>query len=119
MLSHLLRSTSPKLSLPFFQSFNQIRTEFLSELLNIDSKFLCEHLFCSPDLGDVVFTKSRILTKSAFIGAGKNFVFEFHQRFSTELTLPGSNCSPYLSALERELDALPLENWLKCFLTDV
>ncbi|KAL0222299.1 hypothetical protein RCL1_002153 [Eukaryota sp. TZLM3-RCL] len=30
---HLLRSTSPELSLPFFQSFNQIRTEFLSELL--------------------------------------------------------------------------------------
>ncbi|KAL0212715.1 hypothetical protein RCL1_006341 [Eukaryota sp. TZLM3-RCL] len=41
------------------------------KLLNVDSKFLHEYLFCSPG---VRFTKSTILTKSAFIGAGKNFI---------------------------------------------
>ncbi|KAL0212883.1 hypothetical protein RCL1_006509 [Eukaryota sp. TZLM3-RCL] len=59
------------------------------------------------------------MTKSTFIGAGKNYVFEFHQRFSTALTLLRSNSSPYLSALERELDFLLLQIGLKCFPTDV
>ncbi|KAL0221142.1 hypothetical protein RCL1_000996 [Eukaryota sp. TZLM3-RCL] len=102
----------------FFRASIKLELSFCLNYSTLTQSF-CVSIFCSPDLGGVVFIKSRILTKSAFIGAGKNFFFEFHQHFSPELTLPGSNCSPYLFALERELDALPPENWLKCFPTDV
>ncbi|KAL0217851.1 hypothetical protein RCL1_008700 [Eukaryota sp. TZLM3-RCL] len=76
-VTHILRSTPPELSIPFAQRFNQLRTEFLAHLLNLDSKFLREHIFCSPDLGGVGFTKSKILSKAALIGSGKNFFFSF------------------------------------------
>ncbi|KAL0212950.1 hypothetical protein RCL1_006576 [Eukaryota sp. TZLM3-RCL] len=118
-VTHILRSTPPKLSIPFAQHFNQLRTEFLAHLLNLDSKFLREHIFCSPDLGGVGFTKSKILSKAALIGSGKNFVFEFSSRFSPDLVLLSSNCSPFLLALEHEINTLPLDVWMKCFPIEV
>ncbi|KAL0228430.1 hypothetical protein RCL1_004573 [Eukaryota sp. TZLM3-RCL] len=118
-VTHILRSTPPELSIPFAQRFNQLRTEFLAHLLNLDSKFLREHIFCSPDLGGVGFTKSKILSKAALIGSGKNFVFEFSSRFSPDLALLSSNCSPFLLALEHEINTLPLDVWMKCFPIEV
>ncbi|KAL0227855.1 hypothetical protein RCL1_003998 [Eukaryota sp. TZLM3-RCL] len=118
-VTHILRSTPLELSIPFAQRFNQLRTEFLAHLLNLDSKFLREHIFCSPDLGGVGFTKSKILSKAALIGSGKNFVFEFSSRFSPDLALLSSNCSPFLLALEHEINTLPLDVWMKCFPIEV
>ncbi|KAL0222256.1 hypothetical protein RCL1_002110 [Eukaryota sp. TZLM3-RCL] len=115
----LVKINFVKLSIPFAQRFNQLRTEFLAHLLNLDSKFLREHIFCSPDLGGVGFTKSKVLSKAALIGSGKNFVFEFSSRFSPDLALLSSNCSPFLLALEHEINTLPLDVWMKCFPIEV
>ncbi|KAL0222092.1 hypothetical protein RCL1_001946 [Eukaryota sp. TZLM3-RCL] len=82
-------------------------------------QFLREHIFCSLDLGGVGFTKTKVLSKAALIGSGKNFVFEFSSRFSPDLALLSSNCSPFLLALEHEINTLPLDVWTKCFPIEV
>ncbi|KAL0206153.1 hypothetical protein P9112_001460 [Eukaryota sp. TZLM1-RC] len=43
--THILRSTSPSISLEFCRIFNELRTKFLANLLDIDSSFLRSHIF--------------------------------------------------------------------------
>ncbi|KAL0219399.1 hypothetical protein P9112_005052 [Eukaryota sp. TZLM1-RC] len=89
--THILRSTPPSVSLNFCRCFNKLRVKFFSSLLEVNESLIRSHVFCSADLGGIGFTKSSILCKAAFLGGGKNFVFEFFQRFQrcvTVLLLP-------------------------------
>ncbi|KAL0219335.1 hypothetical protein P9112_004988 [Eukaryota sp. TZLM1-RC] len=61
------------------------------------------------------FTKSSILCQSAFLGGGKNFIYEFSRRFPDDSHLLVPNCSPYLYELSCELEKLPPQIWTKCF----
>ncbi|KAL0219400.1 hypothetical protein P9112_005053 [Eukaryota sp. TZLM1-RC] len=79
--THILRSTPPSVPLNFCRSFNKLRVKFFSSLLEVNESLIRSHVFCSADLGGIGFTKSSILCKAAFLGGGKNFVFEFFQRF--------------------------------------
>ncbi|KAL0219823.1 hypothetical protein P9112_005476 [Eukaryota sp. TZLM1-RC] len=80
-ITHILRSTSPSLSLEFCRIFNELRTKFFANMLDIDSSFLRSHIFCSTELGGLDVHKSNYLCKATFIGGGKNFVLEFLERF--------------------------------------
>ncbi|KAL0226275.1 hypothetical protein P9112_013599 [Eukaryota sp. TZLM1-RC] len=76
---------------------------------------LKSHLFSSANLGGIGFTKSSILCQSAFLGGGKNFIYEFSRRFPDDSHLLVPNCSPYLYELSCELEKLPPQIWTKCF----
>ncbi|KAL0210161.1 hypothetical protein P9112_010245 [Eukaryota sp. TZLM1-RC] len=76
---------------------------------------LKSHLFSSANLGGIGFTKSSILCQSAFLGGGKNFIYEFSRRFPDDSHLLVPNCSPYLYELSYELEKLPPQIWTKCF----
>ncbi|KAL0226352.1 hypothetical protein P9112_013676 [Eukaryota sp. TZLM1-RC] len=65
--------------------------------------------------GGIGFTKSSILCQSAFLGGGKNFIYEFSRRFPDDSHLLVPNCSPYLYELSCELEKLPPQIWTKCF----
>ncbi|KAL0219394.1 hypothetical protein P9112_005047 [Eukaryota sp. TZLM1-RC] len=56
---------------------------------------LKSHLFSSANLGGIGFTKSSILCQSAFLGGGKNFIYEFSRRFPDDSHLLVPYCSPY------------------------
>ncbi|KAL0227192.1 hypothetical protein P9112_014516 [Eukaryota sp. TZLM1-RC] len=76
---------------------------------------LKSHLFSSANLGGIGFTKSSILCQSAFLGGGKNFIYEFSRRFPDDSHLLVPNCSPYLYELSCELEKLPPQIWTKSF----
>ncbi|KAL0221063.1 hypothetical protein RCL1_000917 [Eukaryota sp. TZLM3-RCL] len=118
-VTHLLRTTDPFLSYEFCRHFNKLRTNFLSELLQVDSNVLKNHIFCRPDLGRVGFTSSKHLTKAAFIGVAKNFVFEFSNRYNGRQNLLSTTNSDYLVAVRQELEALPSEIWASCYSSDI
>ncbi|KAL0216893.1 hypothetical protein RCL1_007376 [Eukaryota sp. TZLM3-RCL] len=117
-VTHLLRTTDPLLSYEFCRHFHKLRTIFLSELLQVDSNVLKNHIFCRPDLGGVGFTSSKYLTKAAFIGGAKNFVFEFSNRYNGRQNLLFTTNSDYFVAV-RELESLPSEIWASCFSSDI
>ncbi|KAL0219683.1 hypothetical protein P9112_005336 [Eukaryota sp. TZLM1-RC] len=71
------------------------------------------HLFSSANLGGIGFTKSSILCQSAFLGGGKNFIYEFSRRFPEDSHLLVPSCSPYLNELSCELERLPPQIWTK------
>ncbi|KAL0206044.1 hypothetical protein P9112_001351 [Eukaryota sp. TZLM1-RC] len=80
-ITHLLRSLPPSLTYNFCRQFNKIRTQFLAYLMSVDPSILKNHIFSDVQLGGVGFNSSKYLTKAAFIGGGKNFVFEFSRRY--------------------------------------
>ncbi|KAL0207495.1 hypothetical protein P9112_012123 [Eukaryota sp. TZLM1-RC] len=57
----------------------------------------------------------KILCQSAFLGGGKNFIYEFSRRFPDDSHLLVPSCSPYLYELSCELEKLPPPIWTKCF----
>ncbi|KAL0211117.1 hypothetical protein P9112_009415 [Eukaryota sp. TZLM1-RC] len=114
-ITHILRSCAPSIALDFCRSFNSLRTEFFADLLDVEPGMLKSHLFSSANLGGIGFTKSSILCQSAFLGGGKNFIYEFSRRFSDDSHLLVPNCSPYLYELSCELEKLPPQIWTKCF----
>ncbi|KAL0251043.1 hypothetical protein GEMRC1_000257 [Eukaryota sp. GEM-RC1] len=118
-ITHLLRSLTPELSYDFCRAFNKIRTDFLSFLLQVNPNILNNHTVSSPYLGGLGFTSSKWWTKAAFIGGGKNFVFEFCQRFPSRTSLLGSTCSFYLNHLRGEIGNLSPELWSSCFPVDI
>ncbi|KAL0205346.1 hypothetical protein P9112_000653 [Eukaryota sp. TZLM1-RC] len=59
--------------------------------------------------------KSSILCKAAFLGGGKNFVFEFFQRFPFDVHLINGESNFYLNQLQFELENLPSDIWIQCF----
>ncbi|KAL0214106.1 hypothetical protein P9112_006290 [Eukaryota sp. TZLM1-RC] len=113
--THILRSTPPSVSLNFCRSFNKLRVKFFSFLLEVNESLIRSHVFCSADLGGIGFTKSSILCKAAFLGGGKNFVFEFFQRFPFDVHLINGESNFYLNQLQIELDNLPSDIWIQCF----
>ncbi|KAL0226325.1 hypothetical protein P9112_013649 [Eukaryota sp. TZLM1-RC] len=117
--THILRSTSPSISLEFCRIFNELRTKFLANLLDIDSSFLRSHIFCSTELGGLDFHKSKYLCKAAFIGGGKNFVFEFLKRFPENQHLIECCVSDYLVSLQSEIECISPHIWSKCFPADI
>ncbi|KAL0205051.1 hypothetical protein P9112_000358 [Eukaryota sp. TZLM1-RC] len=114
-ITHILRSCAPSIALDFCRSFNSLRTEFFADLLDVEPGMLKSHLFSSANLGGIGFTKSSILCQSAFLGGGKNFIYEFSRRFPDDSHLLVLNCSPYLYELSCELEKLPPQIWTKCF----
>ncbi|KAL0210173.1 hypothetical protein P9112_010257 [Eukaryota sp. TZLM1-RC] len=113
--THILRSTPPSVSLNFCRSFNKLRVKFFSFLLEVNESLIRSHVFCSADLGGIGFTKSSILCKAAFLGGGKNFVFEFFQRFPFDVHLINGESNFYLNQLQFELQNLPSDIWIQCF----
>ncbi|KAL0227099.1 hypothetical protein P9112_014423 [Eukaryota sp. TZLM1-RC] len=114
-ITHILRSCAPSIALDFCRSLNSLRTEFFADLLDVEPGMLKSHLFSSANLGGIGFTKSSILCQSAFLGGGKNFIYEFSRRFPDDSHLLVPNCSPYLYELSCELEKLPPQIWTKCF----
>ncbi|KAL0204978.1 hypothetical protein P9112_000285 [Eukaryota sp. TZLM1-RC] len=114
-ITHILRSCAPSIAFDFCRSFNSLRTEFFADLLDVEPGMLKSHLFSSANLGGIGFTKSSILCQSAFLGGGKNFIYEFSRRFPDDSHLLVPNCSPYLYELSCELEKLPPQIWTKCF----
>ncbi|KAL0214021.1 hypothetical protein P9112_006205 [Eukaryota sp. TZLM1-RC] len=104
-ISHILRSCAPSIALDFCRSFNSLRTEFFADLLDVEPGMLKSHLFSSANLGGIGFTKSSIVCQSAFLGGGKNFIYEFSRRFPDDSHL----------LLSCELEKLPPQIWTKCF----
>ncbi|KAL0204780.1 hypothetical protein P9112_000087 [Eukaryota sp. TZLM1-RC] len=111
-ITHILRSCAP--SLAFCRSLISLRTEFFAELLDAEPGMSKNHLFSSANLSGIGLTKSSILCQSAFLGGGKNFIYEFSRRFSDDSHLLVSSCSPYLNKLSCEIDRLPPQIWTKC-----
>ncbi|KAL0205817.1 hypothetical protein P9112_001124 [Eukaryota sp. TZLM1-RC] len=101
-ITHILRSCAPSIALDFCRSFNSLRTEFFADLLDVEPGMLKSHLFSSANLGGIGFTKSSILCQSAFLGGGKNFIYEFSRRFPDDSHLLVPNCSPYLLGLAKK-----------------
>ncbi|KAL0214734.1 hypothetical protein P9112_006918 [Eukaryota sp. TZLM1-RC] len=114
-ITHILRYCAPSIALDFCRSFNSLRTEFFADLLDVEPGMLKSHLFSSANLGGIGFTQSSILCQSAFLGGGKNFIYEFSRRFPDDSHLLVPNCSPYLYELSCELEKLPPQIWNKCF----
>ncbi|KAL0227261.1 hypothetical protein P9112_014585 [Eukaryota sp. TZLM1-RC] len=116
-ITHISRSCAPSIALDFCRSFNSVRTEFFADLLDVEPRMLKSHLFLfsSANLGGIGFTKSSILCQSAFLGGGKNFIYEFSRRFPDDSHLLVPNSSPYLYELSCELEKLPPQIWTKCF----
>ncbi|KAL0224263.1 hypothetical protein P9112_003653 [Eukaryota sp. TZLM1-RC] len=92
-----------------------IRAGVSRVLLDVEPGMLKSHLFSSANLGGIGFTKSSILCQSAFLGGGKNSIYEFSRRFRNDSHLSVPNCSPYLFELSCELEKLPPQIWTKCF----
>ncbi|KAL0209439.1 hypothetical protein RCL1_007807 [Eukaryota sp. TZLM3-RCL] len=117
-ITHLLRSIDSDLSYNFRRSYNMIRTNFVAELLQVDSIALRNHIFCHPDFGGIGFTSSKYLTKAAFLGGAKNFIYEFSKRYTDRLHLYTTSSS-YLIALRREVTNLAPSIWSECFPSDI
>ncbi|KAL0204726.1 hypothetical protein P9112_000033 [Eukaryota sp. TZLM1-RC] len=118
-ITHILRSCAPSIALDFCRSFNSLRTEFFADLLDVEPGMLKSHLFSSANLGGIGFTKSSILCQSAFLGGGKNFIYEFSRRFPDDSHLLVPNCSSYLISLQQEIETLSPNIWAKCFPSDI
>ncbi|KAL0224526.1 hypothetical protein P9112_003916 [Eukaryota sp. TZLM1-RC] len=114
-MCHILSSCAPSIALEFCRSFNSLRTEFFVDLLDVEPGMLKNHLFCSANLSGIGFKKSSILCQSAFLGRGKNFIYEVSHRFPDDSHLLVPSCSLYLNELSCELDRLPPQMSTKCF----
>ncbi|KAL0214316.1 hypothetical protein P9112_006500 [Eukaryota sp. TZLM1-RC] len=114
-ITHILRFCAPFIALNFCCSFNSLRTELFTDLLNVKSGMLKNLLFSSANLGVIGFAKSSNLCRSAFLGGGKKFIHELSGRFPEVFQLLVLSFSPYLHELFCELDRLPPQIWTKCF----
>ncbi|KAL0206127.1 hypothetical protein P9112_001434 [Eukaryota sp. TZLM1-RC] len=75
--------------------------------------------FCGTNFGGVDFHKSSYLCKAAFIGGGKNFIYEFVNRFPEKIHLIENCGSSYLISLQQEIETLSPNIWAKCFPSDI
>ncbi|KAL0225585.1 hypothetical protein P9112_012909 [Eukaryota sp. TZLM1-RC] len=98
-------------------TFIQQRYEDIGLSLNI-SKFTKPHFLCL-NFGGVEFHKSSYLCKAAFIGGGKNFIYEFVNRFPEKIDLIENCGSSYLNSLQQEIETLSPNIWSKCFPSDI
>ncbi|KAL0206070.1 hypothetical protein P9112_001377 [Eukaryota sp. TZLM1-RC] len=83
--------------------------------MSVDPSILKNHIFSDVQLGGVGFNSSKYLTKAAFIGGGKNFVFEFSRRYSFAENLLETSNSLFLDNLREEISSLSPDLWQSCF----
>ncbi|KAL0209347.1 hypothetical protein RCL1_007287 [Eukaryota sp. TZLM3-RCL] len=115
--NHIFRTCPPSLSLCFGQKYNSVRTKFIANLLNVSPDFIPSHAFSSFNYGGLGITKASILTKSAFLGGIRNFLYEFERRFPL-ISLINSP-SPILREASNLIESLPNSLWSKLFPLDV
>ncbi|KAL0215054.1 hypothetical protein P9112_007238 [Eukaryota sp. TZLM1-RC] len=94
-INHILRTTSPDISREFCRSFNYLRTKFFAALIDVNPELIRSH--------------------AAFLGGGKNFVFEVCNRFPNDINLLNFTSNNFLRDLQNALDCLPSKIWSKCF----
>ncbi|KAL0205864.1 hypothetical protein P9112_001171 [Eukaryota sp. TZLM1-RC] len=83
--------------------------------MSVDPSILKNHIFSDVQLGGVGFNSSKYLTKAAFIGGGKNFVFEFSRRYPFAENLLENTNSIFLDNLREEISSLSPDLWQSCF----
>ncbi|KAL0216341.1 hypothetical protein P9112_008525 [Eukaryota sp. TZLM1-RC] len=83
--------------------------------MSVDPSILKNHIFSDVQLGGVGFNSSKYLTKAAFIGGGKNFVFEFSRRYPFAENLLETTNSLFLDNLREEISSLSPDLWQSCF----
>ncbi|KAL0218864.1 hypothetical protein P9112_004517 [Eukaryota sp. TZLM1-RC] len=114
-ITHILRTTSLDISREFCRPFNYLKTKFFAFLIDVNPDLIRSHVFSSSNFGGINFTKSSILCQAAYLGGGKNFVFEFCNRFLNDVNLLNFTSNNFLSDLRNAFDCLPSEIWSKCF----
>ncbi|KAL0235357.1 hypothetical protein GEMRC1_001939 [Eukaryota sp. GEM-RC1] len=115
-INHFLRSLDYSITETFAKKFNSIRTNFLSNLAEIDESKIPFHAFYSSEFAGVGFTHAKIIRKSALLGGVKNFMFEFLKRFPLDgiNLLNSSNCRLIQSAKDL-VSSLSPEMWESLF----
>ncbi|KAL0214932.1 hypothetical protein P9112_007116 [Eukaryota sp. TZLM1-RC] len=83
--------------------------------MSVDPSILKNHIFSDVQLGGVGFNSSKYLTKAAFIGGEKNFVFEFSRRYPFAENLLETTNSLFLDHLREEISSLSPDLWQSCF----
>ncbi|KAL0223685.1 hypothetical protein P9112_003075 [Eukaryota sp. TZLM1-RC] len=83
--------------------------------MSVNPSILKNHIFSDVQLGGVGFNSSKYLTKAAFIGGGKNFVFEFSRRYPFAENLLETTNSLFLDNLGEEISSLSPDFWQSCF----
>ncbi|KAL0225100.1 hypothetical protein RCL1_003012 [Eukaryota sp. TZLM3-RCL] len=111
--NHILRSCPPSIALQFCQKFNTLRTRFVAQLIEVEEHFIPSHAFLSYNLGGIGLTKSWILTRSAFLGGLRNFLFEFKLRFPNEKV--EDSCAPSLIEGQKIIELLSEQTWAQLF----
>ncbi|KAL0220135.1 hypothetical protein P9112_005788 [Eukaryota sp. TZLM1-RC] len=105
----------PSLSIDFCRSFNQLRATFFASSQEVNPELIRAQLFSSSQFGGVGFTKSSILCQAAFVGGGKNFIFEFVNRFPEDIHLLSPSFSKYLFDLDVAINKIAPQIWCQCF----
>ncbi|KAL0204746.1 hypothetical protein P9112_000053 [Eukaryota sp. TZLM1-RC] len=83
--------------------------------MSVDPSIFEKSYFSDVQLGGVGFNSSKYLTKAAFIGGGKYFVFEFSRRYSFAENLLETTNSLFLHNLREEISSLSPDLWQSCF----
>ncbi|KAL0233300.1 hypothetical protein GEMRC1_012045 [Eukaryota sp. GEM-RC1] len=115
-INHFLRSLDYSFTETFAKKFSSIRTNFLSNLAEIDETKIPMHAFYSSEFAGVGFTHTKIIRKSALVGGSKNFMFELLKRFLLDgiNLLNSSNCRCIQSAKDL-VSSLSPEMWESLF----
>ncbi|KAL0214803.1 hypothetical protein P9112_006987 [Eukaryota sp. TZLM1-RC] len=100
------------------KSVHLTKNEYLVEL-SCFPWWIQSHIFCGTNFGGVDFHKSSYLCNAAFIGGGKNFIYEFVNRFPEKIHLIENCGSSYLISLQQEIETLSPNIWAKCFPSDI
>ncbi|KAL0220345.1 hypothetical protein RCL1_000199 [Eukaryota sp. TZLM3-RCL] len=115
--NHIFRSCTPSNSLVFCQKYNNQRTKFIANLINVDPDQIPSHAFASFNFGRIGLTRASILTRSAFLGGIRNFLYEFDLRFPGEAV--ATSLSPTLKEAARIVESLGQSTWNNLFPKDV
>ncbi|KAL0235143.1 hypothetical protein GEMRC1_001725 [Eukaryota sp. GEM-RC1] len=114
--NHFLRSLDYFLTETFAKKFNSIRTNFLSNLAEIDETKIPFHAFYSSEFAVVDITHAKIIRKSSLLGGVKNFMFEFLKRFPlVGINLLNSSNCPWIQSAKDLVSSLSPELWESLF----
>ncbi|KAL0242694.1 hypothetical protein GEMRC1_005257 [Eukaryota sp. GEM-RC1] len=115
-INHILRSLDYTLFETFAKKLNSIRTNFLSDLAEIDETKIPFHAFYSSEFAGVGFTHAKIIGKSALLASVKNFMFDFLKRFPLDgiNLLTSSNCR-WIQSAKDLVSSLSPEMWESLF----
>ncbi|KAL0226517.1 hypothetical protein P9112_013841 [Eukaryota sp. TZLM1-RC] len=113
--NHIFRSTSPLVTRPLAQKFNELRAKVLSQLLGCKMFQKSDHAYLSSHYGGLGWTKAYILTSCAFVGGCRNAIFEFSERFADWEDLLMTTQSSTVFALNEEFQKLMQKNGVDAF----